>query len=92
MALAQSWPYGSFVLGTGTFGGIGGSRELIGRGLDEVAAHATLNEAVDLGIVLFDTGERYADGASEVLIGRWLAMQTHATIERVRIATKVAPS
>lgn len=92
MALAQSWPYGSFVLGTGTFGGIGGSRELIGRGLDEAAAHATLDEAVDLGIVLFDTGERYADGASEVLIGRWLASQTHATIERVCIATKVAPS
>ena len=76
----------------GGFGGIGGSRELIGRGLDEAAAFATLDEAAGLGIVLLDTAERYASGASEVLIGRWLASQTRSTTETVRIATKVAPS
>ena len=60
------------MLGCGTFGGIGGSAKLVGRGLDEVSAFATMDEAVGLGITVFDTAERYAGGASEIMIGRWL--------------------
>jgi aryl-alcohol dehydrogenase-like predicted oxidoreductase len=67
------WDYGRFVLGCGTFGGIGGSQNLVGRGLDEPSACATMDEAVGLGVSLFDTAERYAGGASEIMIGRWLA-------------------
>jgi hypothetical protein len=37
-------------LGCGTFGGIGGARHLIGRGLDRKAAFATLDAALALGI------------------------------------------
>jgi aryl-alcohol dehydrogenase-like predicted oxidoreductase len=85
------WSYGRFVLGCGTFGGIGGSPELIGRGLDEKAALSTMDEAVSLGITLFDTAERYAGGASEVAIGRWLAERDSDVTGRVRLATKVAP-
>jgi len=85
------WSYGRFVLGCGTFGGIGSSRKLVGRGLDESAAFATMDEAVGLGITLFDTAERYADGASEIMIGRWLAERGSAVTNRVRLATKVAP-
>jgi Aldo/keto reductase family len=86
-----SWSYGRFVLGCGTFGGIGGSPKLVGRGLDEPSAFATLDEAVGLGITLFDTAERYAGGASEIMIGRWLVERDSAVTERVRLATKVAP-
>ena len=85
------WSYGRFVLGCGTFGGIGGSPSLVGRGLDESAAFATMDEAVDLGIALFDTAESYAGGASEIMIGRWLAGRDSAVTDRVRLATKVAP-
>jgi 1-deoxyxylulose-5-phosphate synthase len=85
------WRYGRVVLGCGTFGGIGGSPELIGRGLDERAAFETLDEAVGLGITLFDTAERYAGGASENMIGRWLVERDPAVAGRVRLATKVAP-
>jgi aryl-alcohol dehydrogenase-like predicted oxidoreductase len=54
------WRLGPFILGCGTFGGIGGSPRLVGRGLDEHAAYATMDEALDLGITLFDTAESYA--------------------------------
>jgi aryl-alcohol dehydrogenase-like predicted oxidoreductase len=85
------WSYGKFVLGCGTFGGIGGSAKLVGRGLDEPSAFATMDEAVGLGMTLFDTAESYASGASEIMIGRWLVERDSAVTGRVRLATKVAP-
>lgn len=91
VATPPLWGYGRFVLGCGTFGGIGGSPKLLGRGLDEPSAFATMDEAVGLGITLFDTAERYAGGASEIMIGRWLLERDLAVTGRVRIATKVAP-
>ena len=91
MTTPPIWSYGKFVLGCGTFGGIGGSPKLLGRGLDEPAAFATMDEAVGLGITLFDTAERYARGASETMIGRWLVQRDSAFTARVRLATKVAP-
>ena len=89
--MSASWSYGPFVLGCGTFGGIGGSAALIGRGLDEPAAFAAMDEAIALGIALFDTAERYAGGASEEMIGRWLADREPGVSDRVLVATKVAP-
>ena len=85
------WSYGKFVLGCGMFGGMGGGRKLVGLGLDEPSAFATMDEAVGLGITVFDTAESYADGASETMIGRWLVERGSAVIDRVRLATKVAP-
>jgi len=78
-------------LGCGTFGGIGGSRHLVGRGLDRKAAFAALDEALALGIDVLDTAERYADGESERMIGEWLRQRPHELTAGVRIATKVAP-
>jgi aryl-alcohol dehydrogenase-like predicted oxidoreductase len=83
---------GRLVLGCGTFGGIGGAPDLIGRGLDEPAAFETLDEGVELGITLLDTAERYCGGASESMIGRWLATRDEYTRNDVRIGTKVAPA
>ncbi len=85
------WTYGKFVLGCGMFGGMGGSPELVSRGLAEPAAFATMDEAVGLGITLFDTAEVYGGGASETMIGRWLAERASPVADRVRLATKVAP-
>jgi len=79
------------ILGCGTFGGIGGSRELIGRGLDTAASLATLDEAQALGINVLDTAERYANGESERVIGAWLSRQPSAVRDSLHIATKVAP-
>jgi aryl-alcohol dehydrogenase-like predicted oxidoreductase len=91
MSTPTTWDYGKFVLGCGTFGGIGGSPKLVGRGLGEPSAFATMDEAVGLGITLFDTAESYAGGASEIMIGRWIVQRDSAITDRVRIATKVAP-
>jgi 1-deoxyxylulose-5-phosphate synthase len=85
------WTYGNVVLGCGTFGGIGGSVKLVGHGLDEAAAFATMDEAVALGITLFDTAESYAEGASERMMGRWMTERDPAVTGRVRLMTKVAP-
>lgn len=81
----------SVILGCGTFGGVGGARNLIGKGLDWTAAAETMDEAVRLGIVLWDTAERYADGASESMIGAWLSSRPPEMTQQVQIATKVAP-
>jgi len=66
-------------------------KALIGRGLDAEAAFATLDEALTLGIDVFDTAAGYAAGESERMIGRWLASRSAESTSRVRIATKVAP-
>lgn len=82
----------SVILGCGTFGGLGSLDEFIGRGLDERAAYATMDEAIALGIDAFDTAGGYAAGASERMIGHWLARQPRKVASRVRIATKVLPT
>jgi aryl-alcohol dehydrogenase-like predicted oxidoreductase len=79
------------ILGCGTFGGIGGSQALIGRGLGREAAFATLDEALALGVNVLDTAERYAGGASELTIGAWLSRQPAEVRAKMHIATKVAP-
>lgn len=78
-----------FALGAANFGGIGSSRRLVGQGESEAEAHALLDRAVALGINLIDTAGTYAEGASESIIGSWLAARGPATRDRVRISSKV---
>jgi len=91
MMATTAFAPGRLILGCGNFGGIGSAPNLIGKGLDEAASFETMDEAVALGITLFDTAERYAGGASEEMMGRWLAAEDEATRDGVRISTKVAP-
>jgi aryl-alcohol dehydrogenase-like predicted oxidoreductase len=79
------------ILGCGTFGGVGGATDLIGRGLGNDAGFATLDEAASLGINVLDTAERYAGGTSELVIGQWLRHVAEETRAATHIATKVAP-
>lgn len=76
-------------LGCGSFGGIGSPAHLIGCGLDRDASMATMDEAVALGITLFDTSNSYAGGASECFIGEWLRLQSEEKRGQIRLATKV---
>lgn len=85
------WATGPVILGCGSFGGIGGAAHLIGRGLDVDASLATLDDAAALGITMLDTAERYAGGATETIVGRWLAEGDPAVTAGMRITTKVAP-
>ncbi len=79
------------ILGCGTFGGLGGATELIGRGIDREGAFATLDEAAALGITVLDTAERYAGGESELATGQWLRQCDERTRAAMHVATKVAP-
>ena len=85
------WPYGPVVLGCGNFGGIGGARDFVGKGMGEETSLTSMDEAANLGITLFDTAERYADGESERMVGRWVASRPSSVTGRIRISTKVGP-
>ena len=85
------WPYGSVVFGCGNFGGIGGAQDFVGKGLSEETSLASMDEAAELGIVLFDTAERYAAGESERIVGRWLQSRPSSITGHIRISTKVGP-
>lgn len=68
----------ALALGTMTFG----------AETDEAGSHAQLDRFVEAGGTLVDTADVYAGGASETIIGRWLAQRPSETRDRVVIATK----
>jgi aryl-alcohol dehydrogenase-like predicted oxidoreductase len=76
-------------LGAANFGGVGSSRKLVGKGDTEAEAHALLDCAVALGINLIDTAGTYGAGASEDIIGSWLASRGAAVRDKVLISSKV---
>lgn len=61
-----------------------------GREIDEAAAHALLDHALARGVSFFDTAAAYAQGASEKILGKWLASRRPAA-GAVSIATKILP-
>ena len=61
-----------------------------GREIDEAAAHVLLDYAYARGILFFDTASAYSEGASEGIIGRWMASRRPAA-GSVTIATKILP-
>ena len=74
-------------LGTMTFG----------EQVDEAGAHAILDRAVERGVTMIDTAEMYpvppgarTYGATESIVGRWLAKRPSSARSRLLVATKVA--
>jgi 1-deoxyxylulose-5-phosphate synthase len=59
-----------------------------GREIDEVASHSLLDHAIAHDVRLFDTAAAYGQGASEGILGRWLATRRP---EGITIATKIPP-
>lgn len=59
-----------------------------GREIDRAASFAVLDHARAAGITLFDTAEAYAQGASELVLGQWMADRRCRAA--VTIATKVS--
>jgi 1-deoxyxylulose-5-phosphate synthase len=57
----------------------------LGTQLDEAASHRLLDRALDLGINFVDTGDKYAGGKTEEVLGTWLKDQR----QQVVLATKV---
>ncbi len=65
-------------LGTMTFG----------AETEEAAAHRQLDIFVEAGGTLIDTADVYAAGASEEIIGRWLATKPSSALQELVLATK----
>ena len=61
-----------------------------GREIDEAAAHRLLDHAYARGVNFFDTASAYSQGASESIIGRWMASRCPAA-RSVTVATKILP-
>ncbi len=59
-----------------------------GREIDESASFELLDHAFENGVRHFDTAAAYGQGASEVILGKWLASRRPAGIS---IATKILP-
>lgn len=68
----------TLALGTMTFGAES----------DEATAHAQLDRFIEAGGTLIDTADVYTAGASEEIIGRWLAARPADVTDQVVIATK----
>jgi aryl-alcohol dehydrogenase-like predicted oxidoreductase len=77
------------IFGCGNFGGLGSSPTFRDKGDDRQRALALLDAARDLGLTRFDTANTYGGGASEVILGEWLAKQDKNFRARLQIATKV---
>jgi aryl-alcohol dehydrogenase-like predicted oxidoreductase len=61
------------ILGCGNFGGIGSAPELFGQGEGEEEAFRIMDAAWEYGVTAFDTADAYGGGASETMIGKWIA-------------------
>ena len=59
-----------------------------GREIDEAASFALLDHALERGITHYDTASAYGGGASETILGKWLASRKPADIT---VATKILP-
>lgn len=58
-----------------------------GREIDQAASFKVLDRALERGINLFDTAAVYAGGASETVLGQWIAER--GVRDRIVLATKV---
>lgn len=59
-----------------------------GREIDEAASFALLDHAWERGVRHFDTAAAYGGGASETIVGKWLASRKP---QGITIATKIVP-
>jgi len=59
-----------------------------GREIDEAAAFALLDHALERSVTHFDTAAAYGGGASERILGKWLASRKP---DGITVATKILP-
>lgn len=61
-----------------------------GREIDQQASFSLMDYAVENGITFFDTASAYGNGASERIIGSWIAYRRSVS-DSILIATKILP-
>ena len=73
-----------------SFSSIGLGCVTFGREIDQQASFSLMDYAVENGITFFDTAAAYGDGASEKIIGSWIADRRPVS-DSILIATKILP-
>lgn len=73
-----------------SFSSIGLGCVTFGREIDRQASFSLMDYAVEKGITFFDTASAYGDGASEKIIGSWIADRRPVS-GSILIATKILP-
>jgi len=61
-----------------------------GREINKIQSFELMDYALDHGVNFFDTASAYQDGASETIVGEWLASRP-STVDKLIVATKIAP-
>lgn len=61
-----------------------------GREIDKAASFVMMDHAVENGITFFDTAPAYGSGASEIIVGEWLAANRSLS-DSILVATKLLP-
>lgn len=61
-----------------------------GREIHESASFELMDYAQAHGILFFDTAAAYSDGASETIVGKWMASR-HPVSDSIMVATKILP-
>jgi len=61
-----------------------------GREIDKTQSFTMMDYALDNGVNLFDTAPAYHNGASETIVGEWLASR-QPTNGKIIVATKIGP-
>ncbi|OZC63830.1 hypothetical protein CH251_26995 [Rhodococcus sp. 06-462-5] len=67
------------LLGTGNFGGDAGT-VASDIGLDAAGTTAILDHAVEVGVMVFDTVDIYAQGATERIVAEWRSAHADADV------------
>ena len=58
---------------------------------DDAESVATIQAAIDAGVNLIDTGDYYASGRNELLVGRALAGRSHQALVSVKFGVLRTP-
>ena len=70
-----------------TVSGIGLGSVTFGREIDEETSFKVADRVFEQGITLFDTADAYSEGASEIILGKWIRdRQLH---DKIVLMTKV---
>ena len=73
-----------------SFSSIGLGCVTFGREIDQQASFSLMDYAIENGVTFFDTAAAYGDGASEKIIGSWIADRRPVS-DSILIATKILP-
>ena len=81
----------TLALGTMTFGGGGDEKFAKIGNVDETDVRRMVDHAIDHGVTLFDTSDNYAQGQSEILLGRALGARRRNLVVASKVFGRTGP-